>query len=372
MTRILYVVDVMKQRAGITSFIKTYIDNFDRNKIQVDILALDGSEDGIVQHFKDIKCNVFLAPSPQSLKGVYAYICFVNRLLKKNKYDIVHSHFVQVSTAVFIIARIRGVKNLIAHSHNTKLSDSKIKALVNAMLFYPSIYMADSWFACSKEAGVALFGQKFINSQKSMIMRNAIDTRKYRYSDYFRNEIRQKYGFEGNVILFVGGFRQQKNIPFLIDVFYELKKRNEPSKYKLVLIGDGEEKETICKRIKKMHLEKGVVLFGARNDVHKFMCASDLFVLPSIYEGLGLVLIEAQANGLQCIASDTIPIESKVTENITYVSLDESKSVWADTIESKMLAKYEDRTACSTIVKNKGYEIIEQAKRIERFYRNLE
>lgn len=371
MTRILYVVDVMKQRAGITSFIKTYIDNFDRKEIQVDILALEGSEDDIVQHFNDIKCRVFLAPSPRSLKGIYAYICFVNRLLKNNSYDIIHSHFVQVSTTVFTIARIRGVKYLIAHSHNTKLSDSRIKAIVNAMLFYPSRYMADSWFSCSKEAGVALFSKKFVNNKKSIIMRNAIDTLKYQYSEFSRNKIRQKYGLDGTVILFVGGFRQQKNIPFLIDVFYELKKKSESHKYTLVLIGDGEEKDMICKRIEKMQLEKDVLFMGARNDVQEFMCASDLFVLPSLYEGLGLVLIEAQANGLKCVASDAIPLESKVTNNITYVSLDESKSVWVDIIESQTPVKCKDRNACSTIVKNRGYDIIEQAKTIEYFYRNL-
>lgn len=370
MKRVLYVIDTLKQRAGITSFIRTYIEQFSK-EIQVDILALEGSEEEVIHFLKECGCRVYLAPYPNSIKKGITYDRFVNMVMSENQYDIIHSHFVQVTTLVFLIARKHGVKKLIAHSHNTRLSDSRFKAIVNRVLFFPSKYIADVWAACSEEAGVALYGNKFINSKKKFIIKNAIDTTRFRFSEEKRSLIREKYGLHGRTILFVGGFRKQKNVPFLIDVYKCLLDKCRDDNYDLVLVGDGEERSLIEEKISRCDLCENIILTGSRNNVQEYMSGCDLFVLPSLYEGLGLVLIEAQANGLKCLASDGIPKESMITDNIDYIPLSMGPDYWAERIKGIDPVTNKERSMFADSVRLKGYDIVEQANRVIEYYENL-
>ena len=270
-------------------------------------------------------------------------------------------------------AKKHGVKARIAHSHNTDQLDNP-KGLKDhlhrAYLKYEKHLLrryADYYVACSPEAGKWLFGERRCSGDNYLLLTNAIESSKYSYDEEIRAEVRNELGLEGKkVIIHVGQFRTQKNHDKIIDVFSELCSRDES--YRLILVGNGEEEDRIRNKVRDIGLSDKVLFLGSRNDVDRLLQAADVFLFPSLYEGLSIALLEAQASDLICIVSDTVSPASFVTEKTMGLGLDNDSRVWADKIQSSLDA-YKTRSDRRSLFAEKGYDISAQIKVLEKFYK---
>lgn len=367
---VLYFVDRML-RGGIQTFVIENIKHMNRDKLQVDFLLLDDGENYTKEENELIKlgCNVYKLDGIwiRNIMDFRKYKLKLNEFFSKhNNYKIVHLHSSSKNYLVLKVAKQYKIPIRIAHSHNIDFqTKNPIKKLLGDILKIPLKYYATDYFACSKLAGEWLFGKKIINGKNFHIIHNAVDLKKFKFNINDRNKIRKELNIsdEDLVIGHVGRFTTQKNHKFLIDIFYEIYLQNSNSK--LILIGKGKKEEEIYKKVSKLGLQKNVIFEGFKFNVNEYMSAMDIFVFPSLYEGLGLVLIEAQANGLKCFTSkNVVPLEAKVSNSLEYIELNKSPQYWA----SEILKVNSSRTDNYKEIINKGYDIEDTAKFLEDFY----
>lgn len=363
---ILYITTSLKRKSGITAVISNYLHHFDWHRFQVDILTFNDNEREFVDDLNALGANIFIMPR-LGITSFWFFRSFLAEFFNEHHYKIVHSHFCQIDLIVFPIAKKNGTQICISHSHNSKLSDKKISAIRNRIMTLNIGNVADVWAACSEKAGECLFGKKYSESARKLIIRNGIDCKKYSFSQEKRNELRHKLGYNDNdiVIGHIGRFMPQKNHSYLIDILSELNQFND--KYKLVLIGDGPLLDSIKAKVKEKKLDRQVEFLGMRNDVHILLNLFDLFVFPSIYEGLGIVAIEAQANGLDCYFSKNVPVEANLT-SVEFVDLEDSPFIWASKIHQK---KHVHHPELLKAVENAGYDIRSSALGLQNYYENL-
>jgi glycosyltransferase involved in cell wall biosynthesis len=200
-----------------------------------------------------------------------------------------------------------------------------------------------------------------------MIIPNGISVKKFAYNKSVRIKMRREMGVEDKLVIgHIGNFNYQKNHGLLIDIFNRLHQIN--NKCELYLVGDGILEKKIYKKVKELNLEDSVKFMGRRSDVNNLVQVFDVFVLPSKFEGFGIVCIEAQASGLQCIVSKNVPVEVRVTNNISFLDINSSIEEWSQLIISKF--DYE-RKDMSDRVKEAGYDIEETSVKLQRYYLNL-
>ena len=292
----------------------------------------------------------------------------INKILDEG-YDVVHLHTKQwKSFLVEQICKERNVHKVIVHSHSTQceVSDKELRKReidehYRVRNKFDSSYATDFW-ACSEGAAEWLFGG-VIPSKDIHIMNNAIDVKKFLYNPKKREELRRQYGvYNMFVIGNVGRMSYSKNHLFLIDVFAEI--CNEMENVVLVLVGDGELRGTIEKHINELGIKEKVLMLGKRSDTYDLYQMMDLFVAPSIFEGLPITTIEAQAAGLKCIDSVNVTKEANITGNVEYCHL--KKETWKREI-IKNICSY-DRKNLYCELKNAGYDIETQIKVIEKEY----
>lgn len=281
-------------------------------------------------------------------------------------YDIIHLHSVNIGFMCYPSAKKYGVKNLISHSHATVYSDKPLNAIRNKILCKNLLKQANIYMACSKAAGEFLYGKQ--NMDKVVVLNNAIECEKFRFSNEVRCEYRKKLGLEQKFVIGnVGRFCEQKNQLFLIDIFVECLKLNPNSE--LILVGDGPMKEQVKNKVKELKISDKVQFLGTRNDIEKILSAIDVFVLPSLFEGLPVIGIEAQASGLPMIVSDTVTNELNLG-NINFISLDTQPEEWAKKIINSCTINV-DRTDAYMHVADMKYEICNEAKRLQEIYLGL-
>jgi len=367
--KVLYFVDRML-RGGIQSLVIDWVSRLDKAKIQVDFLLLD---DGVKYELEDtlreLGCNVY------KLDGIWIrkpsdfikYRKAVDNFFDKhNDYKAVHLNSSSKNYYILKSAYKHNIPIRIAHSHNNDFqTTSSVKKLVGNMMKPKLIKYSTDFFACSKLAGEWLFGKEIVKKDKFKVIHNAVDYDKFKFNEKTRDRIRKEYNIDKNTVVIgcVGRFAPQKNHLFLIDIFNEYCKLNNNSK--LMLVGQGDLENDIKDRIKEYHLEDNVIFTGYKNDTWNYYQAFDIFVLPSNFEGLGMVLIEAQCSGMPCFTSkDVVPEEAKATNLLTYISLDKTAEEWAKEISKadiKRINTYED------IRKNKYY-LDDVVKELESIY----
>ena len=365
MIRVLIVNNNLVLQSGITMVIKNLIENTLPNTVEYTIVTGPDLRNNSVIFEKQ---GVKVITMPRfSLFGLSSFIFFFKKLFSENQYDIVHSHFSQIDNIIFPIAKKNGVKKCISHSHSSKLSESSWKAVIYKIMCYRLAMRADYCAACSEQAGKALFGRSFSKLKNKLIIRNGIECSKYAYDEIARLELRKEYGISANctIIGHVGRFSIGKNQQFLIKILHELRKRDKD--YILFLVGAGETKEHIEHFVLDLGLKERVVFTGGKNNVDYYLNAFDVFVMPSIHEGLGIAAIEAQANGLECVLSTTIPREADLTR-VTFLDLNEPIERWADVLES--LSKIHHREYNEMVVKS-GYDIHTVGVELTEFYKSL-
>ena len=253
------------------------------------------------------------------------YLKSLEDLFRKNQYRIVHSNVNTLSVFPLYAAKKAGVPVRISHSHSTSNAREWKRNIIKNILRPFSKRYATDYFACSELAGRYLFGNKTFDQGKVKIIHNAIDLDKFKFDPEARKKLRKELDIDEKTIVIghVGRFVKQKNHDFLIDVFNEYHAKTPDSK--LLLIGTGPLEEKIKAKVKKLNLENSVLFLGQRNDTNKLYSVMDVFCLPSLYEGLPVVGVEAQAAGLLCIVSNKVSKETKVTENFIFLPLDIKK-----------------------------------------------
>ena len=301
---------------GVESVIMNYYRHLDHTKVQFDFICDEDSTRIPYDEIKKLGGRVFLVPKYQKLPQ---YLKALEGLFRKNQYRIVHSNVNTLSVFPLYAAKKAGVPVRISHSHSTSNAREWKRNIIKNILRPFSKKYATDYFACSELAGRYLFGNKAFDQNKVKIIHNAIDLDKFKFDSDARKKLRKELDVDEKttVIGHVGRFVQQKNHDFLINVFNEYHTKNPDSK--LLLIGTGPLEEKIKTKVEKLNLTDSVLFLGQRNDTNKLYSVMDVFCLPSLYEGLGMVLIEAQVNGLPCVASDKVPNEAKVTENFFFL-----------------------------------------------------
>ena len=316
---------------GIDKYLLNFLENVNSANVRVDFLTneIDGELEAYLKRYGS---SIFAIAN---LRHPYAQYRQVREILDKGNYDIV---YLNISTAIDCIAawaaRRKKVPRILLHSHSSGNDcESTVKRRIFNTIHYICrlfLYRAGTeYYGCSEKAGLWMFPEKIVRSKDFHTIFNAVNLEKFAYDPSVREEVRKELKLENKFVVgHAGNFVYQKNHYFLIDVFEALKKSCPQAV--LVLAGTGERFETVKKILHEKELEDSVRLLGFRSDMERLMQGMDFFLLPSYFEGLPTVAVEAQASGLPCLMSDTITREAKITENCWFLSLKDHPDKWSD------------------------------------------
>ena len=268
---------------GVESVVMNYYKNIDRNRIQFHFLCDEDSTDIPYEEIEKLGGKVIVIPPYQKL---FEYQKELYRIFEENNYKIVHSHINALSVFPLRIAKKAGVPIRIAHSHSTSNKKEWKKNILKMILRPLSKLYANKYFACTEYAGKWLFGKKVVERKELNVINNAIDLKKFEFNKNAREDLRKELGIKEDVLVIghVGRFMKQKNHEFLIDVFEKAIKQDD--NIYLILVGQGPLEDKIKEMAKEKGIEDKILFLGQRNDVNKLYQAMDIFVLPSLYEGL--------------------------------------------------------------------------------------
>ncbi|MCM3386843.1 glycosyltransferase family 1 protein [Ureibacillus chungkukjangi] len=369
--RVLHVVGRM-DRGGIETLIMNLYRNVDRTKVQFDFLCHYGREADYNEEIRSLGGRIYEMPVIKSTTKTYyhkvfQYIRALDSFFKEHKeFKVIHGHMTNTASIYMPIAKKYGIDCRIAHSHLNRARKG-LSGVITNILQLSINRVATDYFSCSNKAAEWLFSHNAINSDKFKIINNAIDTNAFRFNQSTREEIRNKFNLKNKTVIgHVGRFYYEKNHEFLLKIFNSILNNNPASV--LMLIGDGVLKDSIEERVKELKIEDNVLFLGSRDDVNKLMQAMDVFVMPSHFEGLPVVGVEAQASGLPCFFSDNLTKELDITGNVNYLSLNKGPSEWATEILN--LTMNFKRTDTTRLVVENGYDISSTAKWIQDFYIN--
>ncbi len=353
-------------KRGVEKYLQNINSELNHERIQMDVLTPDICQnDEFKKEIEDKGGKVIELKCKRNKLLRYPDFCMkLNRYLKANKYDIVGAQTgsIPIMALSAFIADRRHVKTKIVHTHNTHENNWKYK--MQYVLFGNLLTKADYFFACSMKAGMDSFPKRVHSRIK--VIPNGIDAAAYRFNEAHRKETHKKLNIENNLVIgHIGAFTKQKNHDFLIDIFSQVCKRKKDAI--LLLIGEGELQEEIKEKVKRYQLEKQVIFMGVSNEVSDLLSCMDVFVFPSTWEGLGIAVVEAQANGLPCIYSDKLPEEVHINDNCYSMSIDVSPEAWASKI-LEMKSSCDERKAYNNIVCQSQFSLRKVADDLEKIY----
>ena len=344
---------------GVEAVVMNYYRNIDRNKVQFDFICDEDSKYIPKEEIEKLGGKIILIPPYQK---PFKYHKELMRVLKDGHYKIVHSHINTLSFFSLWAAKSAGVPVRIAHSHSTSNKKEWKKNFMKQLLRPFCKVFATDYFCCSEKAGRWQFGNKIYNQGKVYLLNNAIDVDKFKYNEMIRKKKRKELNIKDNEIVIghIGRFVTVKNHGFLIDIFSEIYKQNKNTV--LLLAGDGPLKEEIQNKVKELGLEKNVKSLGQRNDANELYQAMDAFVLPSLYEGLPVVGVEAQAAGLPCFFSANMTTEVKILNTTEFIELIQGADKWANIIV-KGIEKF-NRSNTTKEITDSNFNIKEEAEKL--------
>ncbi len=352
------------QFGGSQSFIMEVYRKIDRSQVQFDFITFPGETTGNYDEIISLGGKVF--ECPQYSAGTHRAFCrWWDTFFREHaEYKILHGHIRSCGSVYIPIAKRHGVKTII-HSHSTS-NGSGLSSVVKAIYQYPLRYMADYLFSCSDIAGKWLYGERATKKSNYRIIPNCVDLDYFAYSEDTRSAVRKEWSIGENdfVIGHIGRFHESKNHGYILEIFRELLKIHPNSK--MLLVGNGVEEGLRQLGAEKEVLER-MVCTGAQARPGKFYQAMDVFLFPSVWEGLPMSVVEAQAAGLPCEISDTITTNVMLTSLVTQHSIQEPAKYWAE-----IIAQYADRKRCACNEENrKRLEEFDSklvAKQLQEFY----
>lgn len=351
---------------GVEAVVMNYYRHLDHDKIQFDFICDDDSTNIPYDEIEKLGGKVILIPPYQK---VFKYQKELRRVLRDGKYKIVHSHINTLSVFPLYAAKKVGVPVRIAHSHSTTNKKEWKKNLLKQVLRPFSKKYATNYMCCSELAGRWLFGDKAYDEGKVYLLNNAIDLDKFKYDKKIRDKKRKELGIKEDTIVIghIGRFVAQKNHTFLIDIFNQFHKKEKNSI--LLLAGQGPLQEEIKNKVGELGLDDSVRFLGQRNDANELYQAFDVFLLPSLYEGLPVVGVEAQASGLLCFLSDDMTKETKVLDSTAFMSLSNTDDEWATSILDNYI-NFRRKDTTSDITKS-NFNIKYETNKLKNKYSEL-
>lgn len=350
---------------GVEAVVMNYYRYIDRNKIQFDFICDSDSTNIPYGEIESMGGRIFtIAPYQHPFK----YHFELKKVLKKENYKIVHSHISTMSVFSLFAAFCARVPFRIVHAHSTSNKLEKKRNLMKQILRPLSKLFANRYVCCSELAGKWLFGKKTYDKGKVFLLNNAIEVDKFLYNEKMRIKKRKELKIDNDTLVIgnIGRFVEQKNHKFLIDIFKEVHGIRKNSV--LLLIGQGPLLNDIKRKVDEYKLGDYVIFLGQRNDAHELYQAMDVFVLPSLYEGLPVVGVEAQAAGLMCVLSDSMTQETKVLNSTVFMSLLNDSKEWANQV-LRLLGN--NRIDTSKEMTKRGFNIKKEARKLENMYIEL-
>ncbi len=357
---------------GNVAFVMNFFRKIDKEKFQIDFLIYDDSKMDYYDEVKSAGSNIFVVKRKYKNKtfNLLSQMWQVRKILKNEKYDIIHCHscsffgIFKGAIPAYFCSKIR----VISHSHNPGMpKNTVIDNVVRNISKRFLSHIVDMGFSCSDYAGESKYTDKFMKSDRYKIIHNAINVDDYVYNASVRKSIRERYSV-GNKILIgnVGRLANQKNQSFLLEIFSKIKQINSDTM--LMIIGGGELEKQLHEKAMNLGIIDDVIFTGSINDANKYYSAMDVFVMPSLYEGLPFTAIEAQVNGLKCVISDKVTKMTDASGETTFTSLDDSLEKWAD-----IILKSAENRICTEKVLNviENYNISIEVKRLEKLYLDI-
>lgn len=358
--RILLINTVPTEKNGITNVIFNYLRAIDCDKETFDLVSPNQPDDYYVIEVEKKKGRVYVLPRRTD---IVRYWTSLLNLIRENRYDVVHIHGNSHTTLLELTAaKVAGCGVRMVHAHTTTCAHVVVHGLLTPVF---NLFCTHG-LACGEAAGKFMFGKKPFT-----IVNNGVDTYKFAFCIEHRNTIRKQYGFEcSKVIGHVGYFSEIKNHRWIIEVFRSLLEIDKA--YRLLLIGDGELRGEIEDKAKSYGLFDCITFTGNINNVDEMLNAMDLVLMPSLFEGLPLTLIEQQVNGLRCVCSDTITTEVDKTGNLRFLSLSKSAEEWASEVDSFLDTSHRKERSRIAIekIREAGYSIQEEAEELLALYKS--
>lgn len=355
--RVLQVVTHMN-RGGLETMLMNYYRNIDRNEVQFDFLTHRPEDGDYGNEIKQLGGKIYHLPRLNPWSPAY-HKALSNFFDEHPEYKVIHVHQDCMSGIILKEAKLHGIPVRIAHSHSSN-QDKNIKYPIKLFYKRKIIEYATQLSSCGQQAGIWMFG-----GAPFQILNNAIDAQKYAYNNEVRTQIRRHFNIKNDELLVghVGRFSKPKNHEFLIDIFQKVQEKNPA---KLLLVGNGTLYGKIQDKVSRLGLNDKVIFAGLRSDIPDLLQAMDVFLFPSLYEGLPMVLVEAQAAGLPCVISDSIPNDCDLTKLIKRISLKTESDEWANLLLDfqKRIIRY---NTYQDIV-SAGFDISENAKKLQAFY----
>lgn len=353
---------------GVEKVLENYFSNIDRTKFELHIVTHIPPDLKREKKFKDMGFIVHQLSYVQGHRISKKNISEYRELFKENKFDIVHNHFPE-NLLPLLFARFYNIKVRILHSHGDYESAFAKKNVLVKWLYGIglrfNVFNATVYFACGKKAGESVFGKKNYLDGKIKIVNNAINIERFRYDVDRRIKIRNELGLDDEFTLgHVGRYEdvKQKNQGFVLQIFQEVLKTIPNAR--LLMLGDGKEHVNIVEQAEKMKIKNKIIFTGAVPNVPDYLLAMDIFVFPSKFEGFSVATIEAQCSGLPGVIADTIS-EMDILGTFDVLSLNQPIQDWGEAVASKEGYIRNDQ---SDRIRAKGYDIKEEAKKLEEFY----
>ncbi len=351
-------------RGGAETMIMNIYRAMDKSKVQFDFIIHKENENAYIDEIKSLGGKVYVFPE-FTFQNQHAYKKFWNDFLREHQeYKILHSHIRSYAIVFIRIAKKHGLRTIV-HSHSTS-NGSGLKARVKGLLQVPLRKESDYLFACSEISGEWLFGEKAVHSPNYRMIKNAIDTNKYKTDSAIRDAYRKQFHAEDKTIYgHIGRLSEPKNHRFLLEVFSSIIKKAPGSV--LILVGEGAYRPQIESWIRELNLEQSVIMTGSRNDIPQLLSAMDVFLFPSLWEGLPVTVVEAQAAGLPCLVSDQVTSEVAVSEAVTYLPIHQGTECWAERAVSSAGKRFD----VIEDIKAAGFDVHSSAAELAEFYRSI-
>lgn len=315
---------------GVSNFVVNLYREMDTEKIQFDFAMTAGEQSLFDDEVLSRGGRIFYFDPEKKLTDELRRI-----LREEGPFQAVHSHVFFYSGLVLAEAKRANVPIRIAHAHNAHTGESRSLPRIAYERGMQLLIRknATHLLGCSEKACRYVFGDKIMKDPRASVMPDGIDCDRFAFRPEVREQVREEYGLEGKFVVgHIGHFNPAKNHEKILSVFAKVCSQRKDAA--LLLVGDGELEQNVRDRVAELGLTDKVVFAGAHKDVERFYQAMDVFLFPSRYEGFGMAMIEAQASGLSCVASDVVPEETNIDGRAVYLPLEESDAIWADTVLS--------------------------------------